>query len=60
MKATLKLEDGREIQVELSDKDIDTIIKPKKTGWERCGAGNEYYYFDSWLGGGRTNEEGRR
>lgn len=35
MKATLKLEDGREIQVELSDKDVDTIIKPKKTGWER-------------------------
>lgn len=45
MKATLKLEDGREIQVELSDKDVDTIIKPKKTGWERAEIGGYYRYI---------------
>lgn len=44
MKATLKLEDGREIQVELSEKDVDTIIKPKKTGWERVEPGQYYYH----------------
>lgn len=45
MKATLKLEDGREIQVELSEKDVDTIIKPKKTGWERAEIGEYYKYI---------------
>lgn len=45
MKATLKLEDGREIQVELSKKDADAIIKPKKTGWERAEVGEYYRYI---------------
>lgn len=49
MKATLKLEDGREIQVELSDKDVDAIVKPKKTGWERVEPGQCYCYI---TGGG--------
>lgn len=46
MKATLKLEDGREIQVELSDKDVEAITeKPKKTGWERAEVGEYYRYI---------------
>ena len=49
MKATLKLEDGREIQVELSEKDVDAIVKPKKTGWERVEPGQCYCYI---TGGG--------
>lgn len=58
MKATLKLEDGREIQVELSDRDVNAIIKPKKTGWERLELGHVYYYF---AGGGiiAPDEESR-
>lgn len=58
MKATLTYE-GMTVEVEIAEEEARKIFdEPKKTGWERCGVGNEYYYFDSWFGGGRTNEEG--
>ena len=59
MKATLKLEDGREIQVELSDKDVDTIIKPKKTGWEREFGGSYYSICDTGVLENLDDEGGR-
>ena len=61
MKATLKLEDGREIQVELSDKDVDAIVKPKKTGWERVEPGQHYCYINGsgLVTSEREEEDGR-
>lgn len=48
MKATLKLEDGREILVDVSENDVKTLTKPdKKTGWERVKEGCNYYITES-------------
>ncbi len=43
MKGTLKLEDGREFTVELGDKALDHLEKPKKTGYERIENRSTYY-----------------
>lgn len=48
MKATLKLEDGREIAVDVNEEILKQIEKPKKTGYERVDLGDRYYYFDGW------------
>lgn len=48
MKATLKLEDGREIQVEVSENDVKTLTKPdKRTGWERVKPKEFYFCIQS-------------
>lgn len=57
MKATLTFE-GKTVEVEIAEDEARKIFGEPKTGWERCRVGNEYYYFDSWFGGGCTNEEG--
>ena len=62
MKATLRLEDGREIKVEISENDVENLTKSdKKTGWERVEPGQRYCYI---TGGGlvvseREEEDGR-
>ena len=44
MKATLRLEDGREIKVEISENDVENLTKSdKKTGWERVKP-KEFYF----------------
>lgn len=44
MKATLKLEDGREIAVDVSEETLKQIKKPvKKTGYERVDGQDIYY-----------------
>ena len=46
MKATLRLEDGREIKVEISENDVENLTKSdKKTGWERVEANCEYFLY---------------
>ena len=47
MKATLKLEDGRELTVDVSEETLKQIETPvKKTGYERVGHGNTYFTID--------------
>ena len=44
MKATLRLEDGREIKVEVSENDVENLTNlNKKTGWERVKP-KEFYF----------------
>lgn len=43
MKGTLKLEDGRELIVELGDEALSHLDVPKKTGYERAYIGEKYY-----------------
>ena len=43
MKGVLKLEDGRELTVELNDETLDRLKEPKKTGYERTYIGEQYY-----------------
>lgn len=62
MKATLKLEDGREIKVEISENDVENLTKPnKKTGWERVEPGQHYYYINGsgLVTSEREEEDGR-
>ena len=50
MKATLKLEDGREIAVDVSEETLKQIEKPvKKTGYERVKL-NDIYYLANTIG----------
>ena len=57
MKATLKLEDGREIEVEVSENDVENLTKSdKKTGWERAEVGEYYKYIHI----GTDTEDGAR
>ena len=46
MKETLKLENGKEIAVEITEEQVKELEKPKKTGYERVGYGNEYFTID--------------
>lgn len=43
MKGTLRLEDGREVTVEIDENTLKSIEEPKKMGYERVCAGKEYY-----------------
>ena len=46
MKATLKLENGKEIAVEITEEQVKKIEKPKKTGYERVCKDCYYYVVD--------------
>lgn len=46
MKGTLKLEDGRELTVEINENTLKSIEKPKKTGYERVKKYSTYYSID--------------
>lgn len=43
MKGTLKLEDGRELTIEIDENTLKPIEEPKKTGYERVEL-NKYYF----------------
>lgn len=47
MKGTLKLENGREITVEIDDKTLKSIEEPKKTGYERVGYHEDYIIVEA-------------
>ena len=44
MKGTLKLEDGREVTVEIDENTLKSIEEPKKTGYNR--EHDKIYYYD--------------
>ena len=46
MKATLKLDDGREIAVELTEEQVKELEKTKKTGYERVENLGTYHWVD--------------
>ena len=43
MKGILKLENGKELTIELDNEILKYLEEPKKTGYERVCAGEEYY-----------------
>lgn len=46
MKATLKLKDGRELTVDVSEETLKELEKPvEKTGYERVDINQHYYYY---------------
>ena len=57
MKATLKLEDGWEITVDVNEETLKQIEKPvKKTGYGRVAKGDTFYYsYASGVGKGRDS-----
>lgn len=46
MKGVLKLEDGRELAVEIDENTFKSVEEPKKTGHERSKNRSTYYYID--------------
>lgn len=48
MKATLKLENGKEIAVEITEGQMQEIEKLKKTEYERVEGGDSYYVVDAY------------
>jgi len=49
MKATIKLEDGREVELVLTDEQ-EKAIEPKKYGRQRVVMDGNYYYIDDYNG----------
>lgn len=49
MKATLKLEDGREVELVLTDEQ-EKAIEPKKYGRQRAVMSGNYYYIGGFEG----------
>lgn len=49
MKATIKLEDGREVELVLTDEQ-EKAIEPKKYGRQRAKYGKDYYFIDDYGG----------
>jgi hypothetical protein len=47
MKGTLKLENGKELTVEIDENTLKSIEKPRKTGYERVEKGEDYYLISS-------------
>lgn len=43
MKGILKLENGKELTVEIDENTLKSIEEPKKTGYERVELGSQYY-----------------
>ena len=54
MKATLKLENGKEIKVDITDEQVEELAVPKDYGW-KPEVGDHYYVLDSAADVGATD-----
>ena len=48
VKCKLKLEDGRELTVEIDENTLRSIEEPKKTGYEKVAFDEKYWIFDGY------------
>lgn len=48
MRGVLKLENGKELTVEIDENTLKSIEEPKKTGYEKVKTSEVYYYFDGF------------